>query len=149
MNDGMGYGHWYACHEKMQKHLKAKKQKQKHSAPVWIQCWIVVSCYAAVAALIDQHWTKALWCVWVGLCVGVAALRDWHRTFTCHDLNEICAWGFARIWAAIAGFRVQSANRYTTGPDVSASSMLRASGRMVLCSAGQSCSIGGGQVMNV
>ena len=116
MNDGMGYGHWYACHEKMQKHLKAKKQKQKHSAPVWIQCWIVVSCYAAVAALIDQHWTKALWCVWVGLCVGVAALRDWHRTFTCHDLNEICAWGFARIWAAIAGFRVQSANRYTTKP---------------------------------
>ena len=26
------------------------------------------------------------------------------------------AWGFARIWTAIAGFRVQSANRYTTKP---------------------------------
>ena len=27
-------------------------------------------------------------------------------------------WGPARIWTAIAGFRVQSANRYATGPDI-------------------------------
>ena len=60
------------------------------------------------------------------LAVGQPPARQAGR-LQIHSTTDPCLRGFgaligpARIWAAIAGFKVESANRYTTGPAVSAS----------------------------
>ena len=60
------------------------------------------------------------------LAVGQPPARQAGRLQS-HSTTDPCLRGFgaligpARIWAAIAGFKVESANRYTTGPAVSAS----------------------------